>query len=588
MYVARDQQTDGSVSPETRSAFYELLCDELLASRRFRREAYAVGRIRLKQQRQALLGEVCLGHILSSEETQNSIPLSRFIAAAQRQQFGDGSDVAITDLSVDTGLFVQEKEGETLRFLHVTLCEFLAAWEVVERGDAGWLSILHALDTVDQHGELIQARESRLTDVIAFACGLAARVTQDRMLNDLHSRGARDILLKAAAECQRFESTVFQESIKHVAREVLLTTPKNWNVDWQYKFRLLVSLLRESGSGILDPEAARQALNGSSFVQELIVRYGGQSRLLASLAHFDVTTAIEMAEATSSLAPERMRILAAEADDFTVLEAILTRCEAGVPGWAEALLEHALADGRVAHLLLTTTAGKQPAAMPKRHTWAKSFITRGSMYGWLLDNIRLEGPWNDDVRSVLKTIVRIRPPRRRALVRLRQSLPTLIVLTLAVISLAFVYRFAVSANQDQALVSAVILLAVGILFAGIGVLLRAIVGDFRKPVRSGQTLAPKQKAEPGAMIDVDVNARPGSLTWREDVLLDVLNLRFGEKLTAKEDWRLGLQEITAAALGVRRAESTSLTSVRRFRVKRHLKAQPQGASAQLGLARERA
>lgn len=84
------------------------------------------------------------------------------------------AEAAFRELAKETGLVTEERSRESIRFIHLTFCEFLAAFESVEGQEDGWKRL------IDAHREYRKDREpqlnSRLLEVIPFACGLAPRV----------------------------------------------------------------------------------------------------------------------------------------------------------------------------------------------------------------------------------------------------------------------------------------------------------------------------------------------------------------------------------------------------------------------------
>lgn len=564
MFVARDQETGGSAVAETRSTFYRLVCDELVIDRRYRREGQSLGRGRLLNLRQQILGEVCLGHILSMDESPNSIPWSRFLDAATAVSPEVDAEQATLELSVDTGLFIQERHQETARFLHLTLCEFLAAQEVVERGDSGWQEILDALDASNQSRDARLIWDGRLADVIAFACGLASRSMQDEILRALNERGRLDILLRAAAECQRFENPDVASGIATVARELLDSYEGSWDVEWLSRFRLLVALLRESGSGILDPSASRRPLSGSGFVRELILRHGGDPLLISSLAHFDVAAALEMAEGSPSHAPRRMRAVASEAADYAVLEGVLMRSRSGVQGWREALIEQAMFEPRLARILL---GSKDHVAWPdsQGHGWANSYLTRDCTMSMLLDTVSTDGTWSDDMRTVVKSLSRVQPPRNRWTTWLRSQVPgalALLALTPAVLASSLV-------------AGPYTLILVTLLVACLGFILVYLTQGARiDGTRPGMTKPQdKQKSRSWALKN---ESSVGERRVRECVYLEILNVSVTNALSSEGGWRGNLRDIVAWMQGVKESEATTLKAVRRMRLKRLAATRPDG------------
>lgn len=296
MFVARDQQTEGTDLPETRSRFYESLLEELIVNRRSRGEGLPAGRQRLRDARRAVLGPVCLEHLLSRDEALNSITRSRFIAAIEKEEYG-GKDAhkALDDLASDTGLFIEERRGETERFMHLTLCEFLAAVEVVETGEAGWERVFSLL------GDAERFWESRLAEVVAFACGLAGRSLRQRILNDLAGIDAPQVMLKAIIEAQVYDEKVAVHAIDSECQYLAGHAPWKWDAEWFSRLRMIVGVLRDAHAGSSKGISSSQAAGlpaSSDFLMRLMEKYDAKELLLETLARQDAEAAISIASET--------------------------------------------------------------------------------------------------------------------------------------------------------------------------------------------------------------------------------------------------------------------------------------------------
>ena len=296
MFVARDQQTEGTDLPETRSRFYESLLEELIVNRRSRGEGLPAGRQRLRDARRAVLGPVCLGHLLSREEAPNSIPRARFVAAIEKEKYG-GKDAfkALDDLASDTGLFIEERRGETERFMHLTLCEFLAAVEVVETGEAGWERVFSLF------GEPERFWESRLAEVVAFACGLAGRSLRQRILSDLAVTDAPQVMLKAIIEAQFYDDAIAADAIDSECQYLARQAPEKWDAEWFSRLRVMVGVLRDAhvGRSKRTNDSLVAALPTSSdFLLRLMEKYDAKELLLETLARQDAEAAISIASET--------------------------------------------------------------------------------------------------------------------------------------------------------------------------------------------------------------------------------------------------------------------------------------------------
>jgi len=586
MLVARDQQTGGAELPETRSRFYDALIDELVVNRRSRRENLPTGRQRLRDARREILGSVCLQHLLSRDETPNSLPVGRFIEVIEKAGYG-GSDAALSlaDLANDTGLFAWEREGETMRFLHLTLCEFLAAAEVIEMGGSGWDKLLPFLVGTVGVGitEPTTFWDVRLSEVVAFASGLAPRSLRERILNDLSTRTKRRVLLQAIIEAQAYDEDIAVAAMQSEYADILQSAPGDWDTAWFARLRTVVTVLRDAAIGRRVELTSRspQLLESSQLLMELIYRYHAEDKLLSTLARQDADSAISIAERTGRR--ELMDAVASAADDFAVLQGILGRCEKGVIRWHAALVERALTDRNIANLLhssLKDETSDQGNAYSDG-LWSRSWITRNTVYGNLLDSVLADSSsWSDRLAPLLERLARIRPPRSETPYLIRTAIRTTAPLLLLVYVPAFMMYilFLNNASPDrQALGLAILIL----IFAGyityriISVLVRRI----RRDREAGLTVK-------AGGIEFKITSRSGSgnLTsgqgrrpegsavqlQRNMVLREILNIRsyrfIGLTGSPGVDVSLAIRVLLAAALtGLPRAEIRTLRVARALR-----------------------
>jgi hypothetical protein len=412
MFVARDQQTGGAELSETRSRFYDNLLEELIVNRRSRGEGLSVGRQRLRDIRRAIPGPVCLEHLLAHDEIANSIPRQRFIRAIEAIGYG-GPDpaTALDQLSIDTGLFVEERTGETIRFLHLTLCEFLAAVEVTESSDAGWTKLFTPMHGF---GRDVPFWESRLSEVVAFSCGIANRSLKKRILSDLSKNKRPELLLRPIMEAQSYDQEIAVHAIRSECQYILNQEPSAWDAQWFTRLRVILTILRDASTGErAELFKSRQDLpDGPHLVMKLIERYQAEDQLLGTLARQDADAAIGIAETTNRR--DLMDHVAAAADDFSVMQGILGRCEKGIAAWQAALVERALVDGNIARLLYSIPHGHLSSQGNLKVTgrWAKTWVMDNSIYGALLDNVlRDTYSCSQRMRPLLVQMSRIRPPR---------------------------------------------------------------------------------------------------------------------------------------------------------------------------------
>lgn len=427
MFVARDQQTDGAVSPETRTEFYASLTDELLVNRRFRREENAVGRQRLRRTREQILGRICLEHLLDSEETLNSISQPRMLEGVKASGWtGDATELLET-LAIDTGLFSAEREGETYRFMHLTLCEFMAARAVVNGGLSAWEKVVaHLHANGDEDADTVASWESRLGEVVAFTCGMAPHSLGEAITKDLTTYAHDALLLRAAIEAQSSSDLKVSAAAVREAHSLEAVGPSEWDVAWFSRLRWLLAVQRDlaesTNQGFADVPS--QLLpTPAQFLISLIDKHGAAELILATLARADTDAALTIAE--DSGRPDLMDIVAGAADDFGTLLAILARYEAGTDAWAHSLVHRALHERQIAEVLYASHEAIGPA--PAERRWETSFLTGGSVYGRLLDQVlKNRKGWRDEDTVLLAKLAHIKPPQHELLAAMRVLPPSIV------------------------------------------------------------------------------------------------------------------------------------------------------------------
>ena len=168
MYVAQDQ-VGGDIKPDTRTEFYAQVTEELIVKRRFRQTGEITARTKLQEQREQVLGNLAYYHLMDSNQPLDTLSWQDGLRAVQEvSECGDAEAALILrELSVETGLITEERVGETLRFIHLSFCEYLAALEAVEGQENGWSSLLEAHKSFSsaQDGQVA----SRLVEVLPFA-----------------------------------------------------------------------------------------------------------------------------------------------------------------------------------------------------------------------------------------------------------------------------------------------------------------------------------------------------------------------------------------------------------------------------------
>ncbi|WP_432825033.1 hypothetical protein [Dactylosporangium sp. CA-092794] len=169
---------------------------------------------------------------------------------------------------------------------------------------------------------------------------------------------------------------------------------------------------RAAASGAMAADQASEHGAAAPPARAVLLRLNATGRPgaapLALLARRDPAGAIAAAEESGD--PLDLDAVARAADDRAVLRAILGRC-AAVPGWETALVYRAqLQPGVAAALLAGRDTGPGAGPVPAGR-WRGYRLTRGTVYGRLLDDV-LARPWSwpPYAAPLLFTLRRIRPP----------------------------------------------------------------------------------------------------------------------------------------------------------------------------------
>lgn len=210
MYVANDQDSEmQSRSADTRTAFYNQVVEELLVTRRSR-QLGVTARSALREQRESILGRLALENLANPDNPANVVPWTRAIEIIM-STYNSTRDLAIThlhELERDTGIISEERPNESLRFIHLTFCEYLAAKEYAQGRKDGWAELIasHSMFSSSDQPQL----RTRLVEVIPFTIGLLARSQRPEALSDVVRLKDQPILGRCLLETQLYDSDAFQ------------------------------------------------------------------------------------------------------------------------------------------------------------------------------------------------------------------------------------------------------------------------------------------------------------------------------------------------------------------------------------------
>jgi NACHT domain len=394
MYVENDYESGGSDAPDTRTQFYEKVVTELLIKRR-RRQDVATGRsVSLRDQREEILGELALQNLLDSNQPVNSLSWSNAIAIAQRVWSCSISDaeLRLRELASETGIISEERPGQSLRFIHLTFCEFLAANQCAKGRKDGWQVVL------DQHRKFVKSGEphlqTRLVEVLPFAHALLPRVDRDNALSDVASLNDRLALGRCFLETQLYGQREWRDYL-HDEREYLATASEDdWNEGQIRRLHLFSVVVRDARDWYV--QVARVSMGPeleSVFVD--IVRGNREivAKVFATYASQDAAAAVRLAEQVGvDMLTEHPQLLVESCQEEPFLALALDGLKSkSVNSWASILIEAALLFSNVSYRLDSTPCAADTLLRKMDGRFRKLFwlgmVEKGSWYELLLWNV---------------------------------------------------------------------------------------------------------------------------------------------------------------------------------------------------------
>lgn len=201
MFVAEAQNAGLVLVPDSRTDFYNKITDELLYRRRIAQLQAVGNQTLLKKERYSILGQICYEHMLQKDQPANQIPFGRAvgIVRSQRRMNTPEAERYLEELIKETGIFSHERERESLRFMHLTFCEFLAAHYAANGHKDGWSALVNSQISAEASG--LPGNMTRLAEVIPFAAGL--------LPSHLHKKCVVDAILLRA---NRVPALIFLET----------------------------------------------------------------------------------------------------------------------------------------------------------------------------------------------------------------------------------------------------------------------------------------------------------------------------------------------------------------------------------------
>jgi energy-coupling factor transporter ATP-binding protein EcfA2 len=377
MYVANYQNTHAANLPDTRTNFYRKIMDELLVARRSR-QLMVQARESLLGQREAILGKLAFENLIDVTQSTNSILWERALEVVsevtQRAEL-PLAEKSLKEIMRDTGIISEERPRETLRFNHLTFCEFLAARECTEGREDGWPDLLKEHRALQDAG--LSQSLSRLSEVIPFTSALMKRVRRAQALDDVAELGDRVLFMRCLLETQNYDHPLCGPVVTKEADYLCSFAEKEWGEEWLGRVQLLSRLLRDAGLNEAAGLSARH-LSAEEFFNRLVDgKHSRLLRLFSRYASHDAAAALRLADHLGvDLVRDFPNLIVKNCDNPAFRAMAVDRANApgsSVAAWSTALAEAGLRFKAVAMSLheLKRSGAISAAAdrVGRRHAW---------------------------------------------------------------------------------------------------------------------------------------------------------------------------------------------------------------------------
>ncbi len=379
MYVAQDVGFEAGAPPESRTAFYKQVVEELLIKRRIKQ----IGANRVvdtvRTQREGILGQLTLEHMLDGNQPANSLSWARAIEVVQAEMQCDAQQAQahFKDLAKETGLIVEVQPQESFRFIHLTFCEFFAALETSNGPPDGWARLLAQHRAFQADG--LPGASTRLAEVLPFACGLLPRGARPAALADLAACAAPGVTARAFLESKLYNHACWVDLVTGWKAALLATPEQDWDEDWLknlHLFNVVTDDARQHGK-VLGGKVHVPDLD--EFFKNLVDRQRDSlGKLLHAYARLDAAAVLGLAEKNNlDLIHDYPQVVLQNCDQRPFFALMLDHAwqnPADAQAWATLFAEAALRSQAVAD---------EMAAMPQAPEWQALAMAVPKQASWL-------------------------------------------------------------------------------------------------------------------------------------------------------------------------------------------------------------
>lgn len=418
MYVAEYLSGGLGIAPDSRTEFYKKITEELIIKRRLRQEISTVARTKIREQREEILGRLAYQHMIDSNQPANTLLWSDALTIVKEVMKCDEieSEKYFLEIAKETGLITEERPRETFRFIHLTFCEFLAAYEAIEGRENGWKQLFNT--HISFCNSDIAHIRSRLREVIPFATGLLPRVKRYDAVKDLFALNDEDLLALGFLET-KFYDVIEWVDFSNSMKESLLSTPeRNWDDQWLRKLHIFNVVIRDAELCSSHKRAKDISHKSGSIFQELIIKQKDSlTKLLSAYAAQDAAAAFRVAELCNlDLAKDFPNIIISNCDQTPFLglaieQMIQEPMRLGL--WSILLSEAGLESRAVAKMLHSRKPSKvledKINTLPSKQIWFCPGLLRKSFY---TQSLSIASSISDNISEMpfLQIIKKIAPP----------------------------------------------------------------------------------------------------------------------------------------------------------------------------------
>lgn len=297
MYVADRQSGSDVAVPDSRTEFYRRVTEELLIKRRLRQTGSTPASTKVREQRERILGRLAYDHLLDPSQPANSLKWfdgMNVVKTVMRCTDAKAQTV-FQEIAKETGLVTEERQFESFRFIHLTFCEFLAAYEAVE-GQKDWWEELVAAHKQSAKEPQPHA-SSRLLEVIPFACGLMPRVRRAEVVSEVAALRDHRLLARSFMETKSYEQEAWLEFVE-LTRSALLNTPeKEWDEQWLRDLHLFNVVVLDANQCSAYVSGGERSIDLGEFFRVLVAKQKNSLlTLLSAYAAQDAAAAFRLAE----------------------------------------------------------------------------------------------------------------------------------------------------------------------------------------------------------------------------------------------------------------------------------------------------